>query len=290
MRLTHNLASLNIYRQQTMVEKKQSIAMARISSGIKINKASDGPNQLAQSERMRMQIRGMQMAQRNSQDGVSMLQVAEGSLDSVTSMLQRIRELSVQAGGTTADSDKVTIQSEIGQLINGINDNVNNTEFNGVKLLNEASVTDNTSPVNLQMSVGANDGESAKIPMYNLTSNNVGDMSDPLNKKTLDMIDITKPGGIDEALKIADGALGTIVSVRSQYGALENRFSSSYDNSVAISDSTQGAESSIRDADIAKEMIDFSSSNILVEAGNALMAQTNRFPQEILKILDNIRS
>lgn len=273
MRLSHNLASLNIYKEQTKNIKAQSKAMQRISSGIKVNNSADGANEIAQSEKLRMQIRGMQMAQRNSQDGMSMLQTAEGALDTTTQMLQRIRELTVQAGGVNSTQDNILIQNEIEQMKNGINDTVNNCEFNGVKLLN------GTTGGPLNMTVGANTGDTTKIPTYDLTSGNLG----------LGIIDVRVPGGLDTALGVIDKAIGSVLDARGKYGALENRFESTYDRSVTLEDAVQMAESNIRDADISKEMIDFSRTGILIEVGNALMAQTNRFPQDMLKILDNVR-
>ena len=136
MRLMHNLNSLNIYREQNKVVSRQSAALRRISSGYKINSAKENPNAIASSEKMRIQIRGLQMAQRNAQDGVSMLQTADGALDNITSMLQRIRELTVQAGNDSATiEDKKVIQEEINNLKQGIGDIIKNTQFNGVELL-----------------------------------------------------------------------------------------------------------------------------------------------------------
>ena len=136
MRLSHNIASLNVYAAYSKALEKQSIAINRISSGYKVNNAKDDPNAIAQSERMRMQVRGLQMAGQNAQDGVSMLQTAEGGLDGMTSMLQRVRELVVQSGnGSNTEDDKKTMQNEIDQMIAGMDETANNTEFNGVSLL-----------------------------------------------------------------------------------------------------------------------------------------------------------
>ena len=171
MRINKNIASLNIYKAYSKNLTKQSSSLGRISSGIKINSSKDNPNAIAQSERFRMQIRGLQMAARNTQDGVSMLQTAEGGLEGITNSLQRVRELLVQAGGTTTDSDKEIIQKEINQMLDGANDMANNTEFNGVKLLaggkNDGSVT-------IEMVTGANVGEKIDIPKYDLTTEGLG--------------------------------------------------------------------------------------------------------------------
>jgi flagellin len=279
MRLNHNMASLNIYKNQSKVLEKQSTALGRISSGYKINKTKDSPNALAQSERLRMQIRGTQMASRNSQDGMSMLQSAEGALVSINDMLVRIRELTVQAGsGTNTTEDKATIQREIDQMIKGINDIANNTEFNGVKLLAGEKGA-------LSMPVGANIGEVVYIDTFDLTSAGLKDSEGNL----LADIKVAEEGGVDKALKTIDSVIDKVLSINSKYGALENRFESSYNNLNEIGDKMQGAESSIRDADIAEEMMEFAKSNILIEAGTALMAQSNRFPQDVLRILENMK-
>lgn len=286
MRLTHNLASLNIYKEHSKVLQKQSQAMGRISSGYKVNKTKDDPDGLATSERLRMQIRGTQMAARNVQDGISMLQTAEGALGNVNEMLVRIRELAVKAGsGSNTPEDKAIIQQEIEQMLDGIDDIANNTEFNGNKLLAYESASVDPANDKLFMATGANIDEKVEIPRFDIRSNKLEDSSG----NTLRSIKVTEAGGADSALRTIDDITEKILSINSKFGALENRFESSYENLIETGDKTQGAESSIRDADIAEEMLELSKSNILIEAGNALMVQTNRFPQEILRILENMR-
>lgn len=281
MRLSHNMASLNIYREQSKVFEKQSSALGSISSGLKISKTKDSPNGIAQSERLRMQIRGNQMAARNAQDGISMLQTAEGAVGTINNMLIRIKELAVQAGSeTNSPDDKAIIQQEISQMLQGIDDAANSMQFNGVKLL-APKVSE------LNMPIGANRGDNIKIELFDIRTSQIEDIDG--NKLNLDKIDVTVDGGTDKTIQTLDKAIQKVLSARSKLGALENRFESSYKNLTEISDKMQGAESSIRDADIAEEMIEFSKGNILIEAGNALMAQTNRFPQDILRILENMR-
>jgi flagellin len=291
MRLNHNMAALNIYREHVKTLKGQSGAIDRISSGNKVNGAKDNPNALAQSERLRIQIRGLQMAQRNAQDGMSMLQTAEGGLNNVTSMLHRIKELTVQSGGATNDADKAVLQGEINQLISGINDTVKNTEFNGVKLIGDDTIdstinNNSTNPKVIYMASGANVGEKIEIPVYNLTADKIGDEN---TGKYLSSIDITKDGGIDEALNVIDAALSTVLSVSSKYGALENRFEGVYNMTDAVGQNIQRAESDLRDADMALEMMNYAKYNLLMESGNAMMVQANKFPQDILRILENVK-
>lgn len=295
MRLSHNIASLNVYRTYSKVLDKQSDALGKISSGYKVNTAKDDPSVIAQSERMRMQIRGLQMAGRNTQDGVSMLQTAEGGLDSITSMLQRIRELVVQSGsGINNNEDKQTIQNEITQMVDGIKDIANNTEFNGVKMLNPEKDKDGNI-VQLNMAIGANADESVEIPRISLMPESLSTIDkNTFQELTLEKLkndySITKDNSIDRALTIVDAALNTVTTIRSKYGALENRFEDSLGNIGEIADRLEGADSNIRDADIAEEMIALTKNNLLAEAGNAMMVQTNKFPQDVLRILENVRS
>ncbi|WP_298837127.1 flagellin N-terminal helical domain-containing protein [Clostridium sp.] len=279
MIINNNIASLKIYREYSKNLIKQGSALEHISSGIKINSAKDNPNAIAQSERFRMQIRGLQVAGQNTQDGVSMLQTAEGGISEITSSLQRVRDLLVQAGGVTTDSDKANIQTEINQMLEGANDMANNTEFNGVKLLTGGA---NDGSINIEMLIGASVGDTASIPKSDLTSKGLG-------LKTGDVLNVNVKS-VDNSLKLIDSALHDIMSVGSKYGALENRFESNYDSSMEISEKVESADSSIRDADLAVEMMEYSKNDILIEAGNAMMVQSNKLPQDALRILENIRS
>jgi flagellin len=278
MRLSHNMTSLNIYKEYSKVLTSQASSLNKISSGYKVNKAKDNPNALSQSEKLRMQIRGMQMASRNVQDGVSMLQTAEGGLDSVTSALQRIRELAVKAGsGANTASDKVTIQNEIDEMVNSLDSISANTEFNGIKLLQGDKKA-------ISMAVGANPDEKVQINRFNLVSNGDLNLVDSITGKS--NIDISSQAGVDKTLQTIDAAIGIVISARSEYGALENRFESSFNFLDEIGDKIQGSDSELRDTDIAEEMAEYSKAGILIEAGNAMMAQANKFPQDILRILD----
>jgi flagellin len=283
MRISKNITSLNIYKAYSQNIKKQSTALGRISSGVKINSAKEDPNALAQSERLRMQIRGLQMAARNTQDGVSMLQTSQGGLNGITDSLQRVRELLVKAGGSTSDADKVIIQSEIDQMIKGVDDMAKNTEFNKVNLLTGGA---NDGSVSIETVTGANVGEKIDVPKYNLTAKGL-----ELNYTEVDGTDVKNinVNDIDGSLQIIDTALNVVVGARSKYGAIENRFESSYNSTIGMAEKIQSAESGIRDTDMAEEIMEYSKYNILIEACTAMMAQSNRFPQDALKILENVR-
>lgn len=280
MRLMHNLASLNIYRNYTSTLERQSGAMSRISSGYKINGAKEEANDLAKSERMRMSIRGLEIASRNAQDGISMLQTAEGGMDNMTSILQRVRELTVKYNNdTNTDGDKAIIQGEIKQLLEGYDDICENTEFNGKKLLSEEMTIETT--------IGAECGENLKIRLKDLRSGSIKDHDIKLE----DLKEI-KEKNIDpnKALQMIDYSIDTLVKTRSQCGALENRLGSTMYRLVEIKDRVQGAESSIRDVDVAEEVLSLAKDNVLIEASNAMMVQSNKFPQDVLKILENVRN
>ncbi|WP_315114334.1 flagellin [uncultured Clostridium sp.] len=289
MRLSHNLPSLNIFREYVKNTKKNSQALSRISTGEKIIKAGDDPYGLSKSERMRIQIRGMQMAQRNLQDGVSMLQTADSGLDSLNSITQRMRELTIQSGNGCSDEDKKIIKSEMDEMIEAFKTIVSNTEFNGTKLLNVDE--------DRLMQIGTNVGDNMDIPLVNLSPDKIGVMkkndSGELELKTLQDLkdkDILSEDFIDSSLEILDAVSNKLVDVRSKYGAINNMFEGEYDNLSEFEIGVTEAESSIRDADVAEEIIEFAKTGLLMEAGNAMMVQSNKLPQEVLRILENVRS
>lgn len=282
MRLNHNLASLTIYREHVKVLESQSRASEKISSGYKISGAKDGPNALASSERMRIQIRGLQMSMRNTQDGASMMQTYDGALSNVTDILQRMRELVVKAGGANTSEDNKIIHDEIGSLVEGISNIVNGTDFNGVKLINGSIKDSLGEKINsVLMQVGANVGEGVNISTFDLNSDVINKLGE---LKTLNGSDIGKE------LSIVDDALNAVTEARSKYGALTNKFESTYDRIWQIHDTIVGAESKVRDADVAEEMMNYTRDNVLIDAGHAMLVQSNKFPQDILRILENVKS
>lgn len=285
MRLNQNMASLNVYRNYKKNLASQSIALDRITTGSKINSAKDNPNKLGVSEGLRMQIRGLQMAERNLQDGVSMMQTTDGALSTVSEALIRIKELTVQAGGMQNDGDLSIIQGEINQLKEHIDYTVNNSDFNGVKLLNSEKVTNNNYPKYLDHVVGANAKEEIKIPVFNITT----DMLIDSEGNSLKNIDVTKKDDLDKNLNIIDASISTLNSVRSRFGAIQNRMDTSAANLSGSSLNLESAESRIRDSDLALEMAEYSRTAILHQTSIALMEQTNNFPQDVLRILENMK-
>lgn len=284
MRLYHNMASMNAFKSYTNSLNKQSQVMNRINTGSKINKAKDNPNAMGKSETMNIQIRGLQMAQKNVQDGVSMMQSVDGALSNINEYLGRIRELTVQAGGATDTEDVKAIQNEINQMVNGMKDIVSGSEFNGVKLIGNDKVTDNSKPNITEMLSGANSGDVIKLPKYNIDPANLKNASGD----TLMNIDITGKD-LDKALSIVDSAAKIVTDIRSEYGGICNRLETAYDITGETGITLEGAQSSVADADVAMEMMDLSKYNLLVDSSLAIMRQTNNFPQDVLRILQNIK-
>lgn len=286
MRLNQNMDSLSIYQNYNKNLKVQSGVIGRISSGQKINSAKDNPNKLGQSEQFRMQIRGLTSAQKNLQDGVSMMQATDGALETVSNSLTRIKELTVQASnGTNNEDDLRVIQVEIDQLKEHIDYTANNSDFNGVNLLSNKFVSDNKNPEYKTSMIGANDKEEIKIPMFNVTTATLTDEKG----NSLKNLDVTNLDNADSNLSVIDAAIANVSSVRSRYGAIQNRMESSAGNLESNMASLEKADSSIRDADIGLEMAEYARTSILHEAATAMMAQTNKFPSEVLSILERIK-
>lgn len=285
MRLNTNVMSLNVFRNYQKNLNENSAALGRISSGSKIMSAKDNPNKLGQSESFKLQLKGLQAASKNLQDGSSMLQTADGGIDGISSSLIRMKELVIKAGNdSNTDEDRDIIQKEIDSIKTSINDLANNTEFNGVKLIGDKSVSDNKQPGGLNMTSGANKGENINIPTHNLSSAALVDSKG----NSIDDIDITN-GNIDDSLNVIDEAIKTANSVRSKYGALQNRFESLASANSSNELMLTKAQSVISGADIAKEMMEFTRTNILIESGNAMMAQTNQIPNDALRVLERIK-
>lgn len=278
MRVNINMKSLGIYSGYKKNIIANSIAMEKISSGKKINSAKDNPLKIEQSENFRMQIRALEMANKNLQDSTSMIQVADTAMGTISEALIRMKELSVQAASeTTNENDRNIIQSEIDQLKSYIDDTANNTEFNGNKLLVNGNVTDNSKPKYVEMQIGANVGDSIGIPFFNVSSETLGiDKLDVVNDATKAL------NSIDEALKDVNGC-------RAKYGAVQNRLETSIEITSSSSYIYEKSSSDINDADIALEMAEIARTSILMESATAMMAQSNNFPKDMLNILANLR-
>lgn len=278
MRININMKSLGIYSGYKKNIIDNSAAMKKISSGKKINSAKDNPLKIEQSENFKMQIRALEMANKNLQDSSSMIQVADSTMGTISEALIRMKELTVQAASeTTNEADRNIIQSEIDQLKSYIDDTANNTEFNGNKLLVNGNVTDNSKPKYVEMQIGANVGDSIGIPFFNVSSETLGiDKLDVVNDATKAL------NSIDEALKDVNGC-------RAKYGAVQKRLETSIEITSSSAYIYEKSSSDINDADIALEMAEIARTSILMESATAMMAQSNNFPKDMLNILANLR-
>ena len=278
MRININMKSLGIYSGYKKNIAANAAAMEKISSGKKINSAKDNPLKIEQSENFRMQIRALEMANKNLQDSTSMIQVADTAMGTISEALIRMKELTVQAANeVTNEADRRLIQDEIDVLRSHIDDTAKNTEFNGNKLLVNGNVTDNSKPDYVEMQIGANVGDSIGIPFFNVSSETLGiDKLDVVNDATKAL------NSIDEALKNVNGC-------RAKYGAVQNRLENSIEITSSSSYIYEKSSSDINDADIALEMAEIARTSILMESATAMMAQSNNFPKDMLNILANLR-
>ncbi len=277
MRLSRNMSAMRIFNSYTKNLVAQSKAYGSISSGNKIQTYRDDPNAKAKSDKLKLEIRGLQMATRNIQDSVSLMQTMDGGMQSISEALQRARELMVQAGGATTPEDRAVIQKEIDENLEHITYTANNTEMNGVKLLADKNNPGDT----VDLLIGATSDYVTKLPTYNLTSTGLGlvnaDGSNKISVKNM-----------NDGLERLDDAIDKLNSGRGKYGALSNRMESTADYTSEIVGKVEGAEGEITGTDIALEMVEYAKNSILVESGMAMMAQSNEFPQDILQILSNV--
>jgi len=265
LRITHNIEAMNATRNLQANTAKISASMEKLSSGYRINRAADDAAGLGISESMRSQIRGLAQAQKNIQDGTSMVQTAEGNLDEVHSMLQRIRELAVQyKNGSLDDTARTSIQNEVNQLASEIDRIGAQAQFNGIHLL------DGSATVSFQ--IGANDGEQIGITFLNLSSA-VGTSYSTL------------AAGNNTDISEIDAAITAVSAARGQMGAVQNRLDHTLSVSAAYQENLTAAESRIRDVDMAEEMVNLTKMQVLQQAGTAMLAQANQQPQSVLKLL-----
>ncbi|KGP91399.1 flagellin [Pontibacillus chungwhensis BH030062] len=270
MRINHNIAALNTYRQLSNANNASSNSMEKLSSGLRINRAGDDAAGLSISEKMRGQIRGLDQASRNSQDGISMIQTAEGALNETHSILQRMRELAVQGGNdTNGTKDRAAIESELDQLADEITRISDQTEFNKKSLL------DGTLDATLQ--IGANDGQTINISIATMSASAL----------TVDAgsISVDTAANASAALDKIDTAIEAVSSERSSLGAFQNRLEHTINNLDTSSENLTASESRIRDVDMAKEMMNQTKSSILSQASQAMLAKANQQPQGVLQLL-----
>jgi flagellin len=279
LRIQNNVEAFNAHRNLTATANSAAKSMERLSSGYRINRAADDAAGLAISEKMRGQIGGLAQAQRNAQDGVSLVQTGEGALKEVHSMLGRIRELKVQhANDTLNEADKASIVNEVTSLQSEIKDIRGNTEFNGIKLLNG----DKTS-VSLQ--VGANGGEQITITAKDIFASAGGSTSGMAAVSKVTSASAGANSFATLSIKQIDDAISEISSKRADFGAVQNRLEHRLNNLSTYQENLVASESRIRDVDMAQEMVTFSKVQILQQAGTSMLAQANQSSQSVLSLL-----
>ncbi len=274
MQINTNVSALNAYRNLSNTQNDLSKSLEKLSSGLRINRAADDAAGLAISEGLRSQVNGLNVAARNAQDGISVIQTAEGALTEVHSILQRVRDLAVQAGNDSNNADSRTaIKTEIDALAEELTRVAASTNFNGIKLLNGSNAT-------LTFQVGAGSVAAEDQIAVDLSGANITTVATAIAGLTVDSAAtaLASVGTIDTHIK-------AVSTARSELGAVQNRFESTINSLNVASENLAAAESRIRDTDMAAEMVKYTAANILSQAGTAMLAQANQSNQGVLQLL-----
>ena len=272
LRVNTNVASINAQRNLSDVTGRLSNNFRRLSTGLRISTAADDAAGLAISERLRSQVRSLEQSKRNANDGISLVQTAEGALNEVSSILTRLRELSIQASnGSVSNQDKSTLNEEFTSLVDEVNRIGRSTEFNGIKLLDGSS-----SSVSFQVGFGTNTGiDTISVSLSAALSTSL----------SLNSLDIGSGGSTTTAISNIDAAINTISSLRGSLGAVQNRLGSTINNLAIQTENLSAAESRIRDVDVAYETAQLTRNNILQSASISVLSQANAQPQAALQLL-----
>ena len=268
MVVQHNLSAMNTNRQMGTITSSLQKSTEKLSSGYRINRAGDDAAGLSISEKMRSQIRGLNKASSNAQDGISLIQVAEGALNETHSILQRMNELATQAASDTNTSiDRTAISAEMDQLTSEINRIQSTTQFNTMNLLDGSFKGD--------LQVGSLKGQTISISISKMNAGSIGVSGLKVSSNTV----------AGEAMSMIQKAIESVSTQRSKLGAIQNRLEHTINNLDTTSENTQAAESRIRDTDMASEMVEYSKNNILQQAGQSMLAQANQQNQGVLSLL-----
>ena len=271
LRIQNNVEAFNAHRQLVGTSDKLSKSMERLSSGYRINRAADDSAGLAISEKLRAQIGGLQQSQRNVQDAISLVQTAEGAMQEVHAMLQRVRDLAVQFNnGTLSASDKAAITAEVVQLSAEVSRIANQTRFNGNTLLAGGTMT---------FQIGADDGQTLTVGLATLMGTAAGNAVHP------GAFDFATQNTNGVLLASLDSAIANVAAARSSYGSVQNRLEHTLNNLASYEENLSASESRIRDVDMAAEMVNLTKLQILQQAGTAMLAQANQAPQSVLSLL-----
>ena len=283
MRINQNVAALNAWRHLSGSDTELSKSLERLSSGLRINRAADDAAGLAISEKMRSQISGLRTAERNAMDAISLIQTAEGALNESHAILQRMRELAVQAAtDTMTDDDRAELQNEVTQLIGELDRIAQDTEYNTMALFAGDFDADNP----LTFHIGANAGQSMEVTIDDMSAGALGGVDDGEGTDVfIDEVDIGDRDDANFGIEVIDAAIGQISEQRSSLGAVQNRLEHTIASLGMAVENLQAAESRIRDADMALEMTIFTRNQILLQSGTAMLAHANMKPQSVLQLL-----
>ena len=307
MRIQHNITALNAHRNLTNNNSAVGKSLEKLSSGYRINRAGDDAAGLAISEKMRAQITGLETAQKNANDGISLVQTAEGALTEVHSMLNRMVELATQsANGTYSTANRQEMQKEILRLNEEIDRISDTANFNGTKLFSGFKAGATSQKITLHVGDSHEKANQLKVTFQKMNSSSLGlhstdsttfvktlgtgNFTVANDKKgatavTIKNIDLTKADSARHAISVAQAAIDMVSSMRSDFGAMQNRLDHTINNLSVQTENITAAESRIRDVDMAKEMMAYTKNNILVQSAQAMLAQANQVPQGVLQLL-----
>ncbi len=285
MIINHNLSAMFAQRQLKVTNGDVTKDMEKLSSGFRINRAGDDASGLAVSEKMRAQIRGLNQASQNASNGISFIQATEGYLQETQDILQRIRELAVQASnGIYTDEDRMQIQVEVSQLIDEVDRVAFHAQFNGMNMLTGSFARDigeNVPTASMWFHIGANVDQRIRVYIQTMTAAALSMRGLTDNS----MLSLRTPESANQAIMILDNALQIVSKQRADLGAYQNRLEFAVKGLDIGAENLQAAESRIRDADMAKQMVDYTKNQILVQSGTAMLAQANTRSQSVLQLL-----
>jgi len=282
MVINHNMSSMYSNRTLGVSSDQLQNNIEKLSSGQRINRAGDDASGIAVSEKMRSQIRGLNQANRNIQNGVSFIQSTEGYLGETTDILQRIRELAVQSSnGIYSDEDRMQIQVEVSQLVSEVDRIASQAQFNGMNMLTGAFAKETGTRI-MQFQIGANVDQNERVYIGTMTAQALGLKG---AQGSDEQISIDSPDKANMAIASIDNALLTVSKQRADLGAYQNRFEMASNGVGVAAENLQAAESRIRDTDMASEMVEYTKNQILTQSGTAMLAQANSQSQNVLALL-----
>lgn len=285
MIINHNMSAAYANRNLGVTGIDVGKNIEKLSSGMRINRAGDDASGLAVSEKMRSQIRGLNMAEKNVQNGVSFIQTTEGFLQETQDIIHRMRELSVQsANGIYSAEDRMQIQVEVSQLIDEIDRIASHAQFNGMNLLTGRFARETTAGESgvMQFQVGANMDQSERVYIGEMTAKSLGLQG---AQGSTDSMTISTSEGANKSIGMLDNALKIVNKQRADLGAYQNRFEMAAKGIAVASENMQAAESRIRDTDMASEMVQYTKNQILTQAGSAMLAQANTQANSVMQLL-----